>query len=85
MTSYNDVKRSDCHETLTESSSYYFLTTVKISIHLDKFKEFYGSLCDLGLTIGIRIFSPTATDKNAVTFFLRMILTQNFQGKCETK
>ena len=68
-----------------ESSSYHFLTTVKISSHLDKFKEFYGNLCDLGLTIGIRIFSPTAADKNAITFFLRMILTPNFQARRATK
>ena len=70
---------------IMESSSYHFLTTVKISSHLDRFKEFYGNLCDLGLTIGIRIFSPTAADKNAITFFLRMILTPNFQARRATK
>ena len=63
----------------------HFLTTVKISSHLVKFKEFYGSLCDLGLTIVIYKFSPTAADKNAITFFLRMILTPNSQARRATK
>ena len=76
---------SDFHETDRQPFSSHFAAAVKISSHLDKFCKFYGYLCDLGLTIGIRIFSPKAADENAVTFFLRMILTQNFQGSCGTK
>ena len=76
---------SDFHETHRETFPYHFPAAVKISSHLNKFCKFYGYLCDLGLTIGICTFLPTAADENAVTFFLRMILSQNFQGSCGTK
>ena len=73
------------HQSLRKPFSQHYLTTVKVWSHLDQEKKFYVNLCNLGLTIGIPVFLRTAFDKNAVTFFLRMLWTPNFQVRSPTK
>ena len=40
--------------------------------HLPIYANFYAIFCNLGLTIGIYVFLPTAADKYAIIFFLHI-------------